>query len=110
MPPDNLFCFEKIGDMCGIYDKPFEAVLKPFQAVFTVGTADLTLVAIWGILLGIVWLRTSNLMLVSILGVLVSSSLTAIFEPARGIGLILVGVSVGITLFQLIRHKIQTFA
>ena len=106
MPPDNLFCFEKIGDLCGIYDKPFEAVLKPFEA--TLG--DLTMVVIWGILIGVLWLRTSNLMLVSIVGILVSSSLTAVYEPARGIGLILVGISVGITLFQLIRHKVQTFA
>lgn len=107
MPPDNLHCFETFSsNLCGFFDNPFQAVLSPFQA--TLG--DLTLVAIWGILLGILWIRTENLMLVGIIGILVSSSLTAIYEPARGIGLLLMGVAIGITLFQLVRHKISSFS
>jgi len=105
--PENLFCFETFSSkMCNFADSPFDAVLQPFHA--TLG--DLSLVAIWGILLGILWIRTNNLMLVSMVGILVSSSLATVYEPARGIGLLLVGVSIGITLFQVIRHKIQTFA
>lgn len=107
MPPNNLFCFEKMdGNLCGFYDSPFSAVLEPFNS--TLG--DLTMVVMYGLLLGVLWIRTQNLMLVSVVGILVSSSLTAVYEPARGIGMLLVGVSIGITLFQLIRHKIQTFA
>lgn len=107
MPPDNLHCFETFSsNLCGFFDNPFQAALAPFQA--TLG--DLTLVAIWGILLGILWIRTENLMLVGIIGILVSSSLTAIYEPARGIGLLLMGVAIGITLFQLVRHKISSFS
>jgi len=92
--------------MCNFTDSPFNAVLQPFHA--TLG--DLSLVAIWGILLGILWIKTNNLGLVSIVGILVASSISTVYEPARGIGLLLVGVSIGIMLFQLIRHKISTFA
>lgn len=110
MPPGNLNCFEtftsNLGPLCGFMDNPFQAVLKPLEA--TLG--DLTLVAIWGILLGILWIRTQNLMLVGIIGILVAGSISAVYEPAKGIGLLLMGVAVGVTLFQLIRHKISSFS
>jgi|TARA_B110000438_G_C15559304_1_gene540415 hypothetical protein len=107
--PDNLYCFEKFNStapLCGFFDNPFQAVLSPITA--TLG--DLTLVALWGILLGVLWIRTQNLMLVGMVGILVSSSLTVVYEPARGIGLLLMGVAIGVTLFQLIRHKISSFS
>ncbi len=100
-------CFEKMsGNMCNFYESPFAAVLAPFNSIL----GDLTLVVIWGIILGILWLRTENLMLVSIVGLVISSTAVGLYEPAAGMGLVLVGVSIGITIFQLIRHKIQTFA
>ena len=104
-------CFEKLDTtasdfMCGAFSSPFAAVLAPLNAIL----GDLTLVIIWGIILGILWLRTENLMLVSIVGLVISSTAVGLYEPAKGMGLLLVGVSVGITIFQLIRHKIQTFA
>lgn len=117
MPPTNLQCFEQFtGSFCGFFENPFGAVLKPIG--FALGDADGTLglgfAIMWGILLGILWIRTENLMLVSIVGLLVASTTTAIDSTGelgiRGMGLLLVGVSIGITLFQLIKHKIQTFA
>lgn len=117
MPPTNLQCFEQFtGNFCGFFDNPFGAVLKPIG--FALGDVDGTLglgfAIMWGILLGILWIRTENLMLVSIVGLLVASTTTAIDSTGelgiRGMGLLLVGVSIGITLFQLIKHKIQTFA
>jgi len=117
MPPTNLQCFEQFtGSFCGFFDNPFGAVLKPIG--FALGDADGTLglgfAIMWGILLGILWIRTENLMLVSIVGLLVASTTTAIDSTGelgiRGMGLLLVGVSIGITLFQLLKHKIQTFA
>ena len=105
--PTNTFCFEKFDSgLCGFFTDPFNAVLQPFNSVL----GDLTIVAFWGILLGILWIRTENLMLVSLVGILLSGTITAVYAPAQGIGLLLVAVSIGITLFQLIRHKIQTFA
>lgn len=100
-------CFEKMdGNMCNIFTNPFSAVMEPFNAIL----GDLTLVVIWGIILGILWLRTENLMLVSIIGLVISATATGLYEPAQGMGLLLVGISIGIIIFQLIRHKIQTFA
>jgi hypothetical protein len=92
--------------MCGIFESPFAAVLKPFDAVL----GDLTLVVIWGVILSILWLKTENLMLVSIVGILISSTVTGLYPQAQGMGLLLMGVSIGIVVFQLVRHKIQTFA
>ena len=100
-------CFEKFtGNMCGFFDSPFTAVLEPFNSIL----GDLTLVVIWSIVLGILWLRTENLMLVSIVGLVISATATGLYEPAAGMGLLLGGVSMGIPVFQLVRHKIQTFA
>jgi hypothetical protein len=105
--PPVTYCFETLeSGLCGFFSDPFKAVLEPFNAVL----GDLTLVAFWGILLGILWIRTENLMLVSIVGILVSGTIATVYAPAQSIGLLLVAVSIGITLFQLIRHKIQTFA
>jgi len=99
-------CFETFETMCGVFENPFSAVMMPFQNVL----GDLTLVIVWGAILGILWLKTENLALCSIVGILISSTVTGLYEPAQGIGLLLVGVSVGILVFQLIRHKVQTFA
>lgn len=104
-------CFEKTDHtasdfMCGAFTNPFSASLAPLNAIM----GDLTLVVIWGIVLGIIWLRTENLMLVSIVGLVISATAAGLYEPAQGMGLLLVGVSIGITIFQLVRHKIQTFA
>jgi len=114
MPGPEPYCFETLeSGLCGFFTDPFHAVQAPFSAIL----GDLTIVAFWGILLGILWIRTENLMLVSIVGLLVSGTFVAyeqsqvtLYEPAVSIGMILVAVSIGITLFQLIRHKIQTFA
>ena len=107
MPPDNLHCFETFSsNLCGFFDNPFQAVLAPFQA--TLG--DLTLVAIWGILLRILWIRTENLMLVGMVGIVVSTSISAIYEHARGLGILLMGVGIGVTSFELVRHTISSFS
>lgn len=100
-------CFEKFdGNMCGFFESPFAAVMEPFNAIL----GDLTLVIIWGAILGILWIRTENIMLCSVVGLLISTTVTSLYEPAQGMGLLLVGVSIGIAIFQIVRHKIQTFA
>ena len=103
-------CFETYDTMCNIFNEPFAAVLKPFDAVLGTGELGLTIAVIWGIIVGVLWLKTGNLMLVSIVGIVIATSVTGIFPEAVGIGYLLIGVSLGIVIFQLIRHKIQTFA
>lgn len=108
-------CFETYDTMCNIFNEPFAAVLKPFDAVLggpdgLGGIGGLTIAVIWGIIVGVLWLKTGNLMLVSIVGIVIATSVTGIYPEAVGIGYLLIGVSLGIVIFQLIRHKIQTFA
>ena len=100
-------CFEQIsGNLFCIFDNPFTAVMMPLESIL----GGLTLVVIWGIVLGALWLRTENLALVSIVGLVISATATGLHPEATGMGLLLVGVSMGILIFQLVRHKIQTFA
>ena len=65
-------CFETYDTMCNIFNEPFAAVLKPFDAVLggpdgLGGIGGLTIAVIWGIIVGVLWLKTGNLMLVSII-------------------------------------------
>ena len=103
-------CFETYDTMCNVFNEPFTAVLKPFDAILGSGIEGLTIAVIWGIILGVLWLKTENLMLCSIVGIVIATSVTGIYPEAQGIGYLLIGVSLGIVIFQLVRHKIQTFA
>ena len=104
--------YEKAGEyMCNIFNEPFKAVLEPFDAIFGgAGELGFTIAIIWGIIIGILWLSTGNIMLCSIVGVVIASSVTGIYPQAQGVGFLLIGLSLGIIIFQLVRHKIQTFA
>lgn len=72
-----------------------------------------SLVIIWGGLIGIIWFKTENIMLMSIVGIIVASTITiggtGISQQAIQIGYMLVGVSFGILVFQLIRQRITLF-
>src|SRR3972149_3216424 len=72
--PNNPECFEQ-PDQEGcpsFFDAPFDRMLDPFNAVFE----DFTFVVIWGIIVGILWLRVSNTMMVAVFGVLLAALFT----------------------------------
>lgn len=74
-----------------------------------------SLVIIWGGLIGIIWFKTENIMLMSIVGIIVAATITiggstGISQQAVQIGYMLVGVSFGILIFQLVRQRITNFA
>lgn len=73
-----------------------------------------SLVILWGGLIGIIWFKTENIMLMSIVGIIVASTITigstGISQTAVQIGYMLVGVSFGILMFQMIRQRITNFA
>lgn len=91
-------CFD--GDIFNVINRgliPLEAVVPGYS-----------LVIVWGGILGILWFKTQNVMLIGIVGVIVSSTFTVTFLPAAlGVGLLLFGVSLGIMLFQLLRQRIN---
>src|SRR3972149_3553209 len=72
--PNDPECFEQ-PDQEGcpsFFDAPFDRMLDPFNAVFE----DFTFVVIWGIIVGILWLRVSNTMMVAVFGVLLAALFT----------------------------------
>tara|TARA_Y100001947_G_scaffold153856_1_gene157223 strand:+ start:919 stop:1437 length:519 start_codon:yes stop_codon:yes gene_type:complete len=85
---------------------PLGTMLQPFDHIFQ----GMSLVIFWGLLLGILWLRTENPMLVGMIGVVMVSAYSYAvdptmqspeFETARWTGGILLVISVGISLYQL---------
>ena len=97
-------CFE-LGT-CPWATDPLNTMLLPFDSIF----GGLSLVIFWALAVGILWLRTENPMLVGLIGVVMVSSYSYAvdptlqspeFETARFVGVVLLVVSVGISLYQL---------
>ena len=107
--PGSL-CFEDPDDLCGLASGDpalvFSGVLEPLESQL----AGYGLVIVWGGILSFVWFKTENIMTVAIVGLFVAATITGINENARGIGLLLVAVSIGILLFQMIRQRISIFS
>jgi len=97
---------------CNFGEKPIESILTPISHAFTTSingvTLDFSILAIWGLILGILYMRTHNPMLVGVVGVFLVVILQSQL-PSEGvvIGYILVGVSIGIALYNLVIKKIK---
>jgi len=79
--PNSPECFE-VPDMDGcptFFDQPFDRMFDPFNAVFQ----DFTFVVVWAIIIGILWLRVSNTMMVGVIGVVLAALFTRP-DPATG--------------------------
>ena len=107
MPDDELFCFERIQAdgmiLCGLLDKPFESMLEAYNPIFQ----DLTIAVLWGIIMAVLWMKVQNTALVGIVGLVIAGSVIGISEESFRVGLLLVAVSMGIILFQLVQQRIQ---
>lgn len=97
--PDDPSCYEK-GD-CPFFQEPFDTMIIPFSVTF----GDFTFVVIWGLIIGIIWLRTSHTMLTAVVGI----SLAVLFtegggfsDDAKTIGYSLVAFATAILLYQLL--------
>ena len=99
---ETFLCFEQnpLTD-CNFIDAPLEAMIEPFNAIFGVWFFPI----IWGIILGVLWLRTQNTMLVGIVGLIISTTISAFYEPVRGMGVLLFLVAAGVTLYHVVRHR-----
>lgn len=95
-------CFER-GD-CNLFERPFDAMIEPYSA--TLG--DFTLVAIWAVIMGILWLRVSNTMMVGVIGVALAALFTQGFsETAQTIGYALLAIAVAIAIYQLLIVRVH---
>lgn len=99
--PANPACWE-LGT-CDLFSHPLDAMLQPWVDNF----GPLTYVLIWGIILGIIWLRTHHTMLVGSVGVLIAGfftidNLNALNPQILLVGFALLGLSVSVLLYQLV--------
>ena len=102
-------CWE-LGE-CLFAEDPLTVMLMPFDSVF----AGFSLVVFWGLLVGILWIRTHNTMMVSLIGITMvatymasAESVSPEFEQARIIGAVLILVSMGFAVYQMFIHKPHT--
>jgi hypothetical protein len=106
----DCFCWE-IGK-CEFASDPYGVMTMPFDEVF----GGLALVIFWSVIIGILWLRTENPMLVGMIGTAMTATylasletmadVPAEFDQARIIGGVLFAVSLGFTLYHIIQSKI----
>ena len=107
-------CFIEFGRECADWElgetqftsNPLGTMLQPFDHIFQ----GMSIVVFWALLIGIVWLRTENPMLVGILGVTMVAAYSYTldptlqspeFETARTVGGALLLASLGISVYQL---------
>ena len=112
-------CFIEFGRECATWElgetaftsNPLGTMLLPFDHMFQ----GMSIVIFWSLLIGILWLRTENPQLVGIIGVVMVSAYSYAvdpslqspeFETARFVGTVLILVSVGISVYQLIATRI----
>ena len=94
-------CYET--STCDFTQGAFNVMLMPLQ--WNLG--DFTPVVLWGILIGIIWLRTHSVQLVGVVGIALNSLLVTFYAPAREVGLLLLALSVGIVVYQLITNRLH---
>ena len=103
-------CFEDVEDMCGLLSgdptQTFSAMMAPLESQLE----GFGLVVLWGGILGIIWFKTENIMLIGIVGIAIGATITGLDPEALGIGMLMLGVSFGILLFQLIRQRPAIFS
>lgn len=103
-------CFEDVDDLCGLSsgdpETVFSAILTPLESQI----AGLGFVIFWGGILAVIWFKTENIMIVSFVGIIVNATIIGFSEEARGFGLLLLGVSNGLLIFQLVRQRISIFS
>ena len=94
-------CFKDAS--CDFEKDGFGVLLMPLQ--WNLG--ELTPVAIWGFFVGIIWLRTHSVQLVGIVGLVVNSMMISFYEPARTVGYVLLALSIGIVIYQLVTNRLH---
>lgn len=113
--PGSL-CFESYsGNLCGLLSGNFTQVTSSFREPLETLLPGFSLVILWGGLMGIVWFKTENIMIMSIVGIAVAATITiggstGISQTAVQIGWLLVAVSFGVLIFQMLRQRITLFS
>jgi len=89
-------CYE-LGT-CDFFLHPLDTMLEPFLHIF----GAYFYIIIWGLLIGILWLRVSNTMLVAIVGVLLAVVIQTQFTTeTQTIGYGLMALAIAVALYQI---------
>ena len=102
-------CFEQIDNLCGLLTGNPQDMMGAVRQPLESQVPGFSLVILWGGLLGIIWFKTENIMLLGIVGVFVAATIVGLSDTAKGIGMLLLGVSIGILIFQLIRQRVNLY-
>ncbi len=109
-------CFE-LGT-CDVFANPLDAMLEPFFCAFSFGTevqtgescstgsGQIFLIIIWGLIIGIIWLRTSSTMITGVIGIGVATLFT-FNEKTILVGIVLLGAAIGIVVYQLYKQRLD---
>ena len=89
--------------LCGLLESPFESMLEAYNPIFQ----DLTIAVLWGVIMAVLWMKVQNTALVGIVGLVIAGSVIGLSEESFRVGLLLVAVSMGIILFQIVQQRIQ---
>jgi hypothetical protein len=108
--PSDPSCYE-LGNFtasddnpCNIFGQPLTALATPFLEAF----GDFTYVVVWGIIMGVLWLRVQNTMMVGLVGILLASVFTFGFDhDTQVIGYGLLVAAIGIALYQMITTRLH---
>jgi len=91
------------GTFCDFVQAPFDSMLKPFEIIFGVFTYPI----FYGIFIGIIWLKTKDIMLTGVLGVftvggaITGGVLTDWNDQIIQMGILLLAIAIGVVVYQL---------
>jgi hypothetical protein len=89
-------CYE-LGT-CDFFAAPLDVMLEPFVAVF----GAFFYIIIWGLLIGILWLRVSNTMVVAVVGVVLAILIQTQFTTeTQTVGYALLALAITVALYQI---------
>lgn len=107
---ENPTCYE-LGN-CDFFESPFNTLILPYSEVF----GNYIFVLIWALIIGILWLRLGNTMVVGMIGIALAAlfmspldtdgdgntDFTAFSGDAQLIGYVLLGVAVTVAIYQIL--------
>lgn len=106
---DPQYCFEDAADLCGLASGDPATIFAGIMDPLETQVPGFAMIIFWGGIMAILWFKTENIMLLGLIGIFVNATIIGISGTAQGIGLLLLGVSNGLLLFQLFRQRIQIF-
>ena len=106
-PPDDPSCVED-GTYCDFTQAPFDAMIQPIALVFGVFTYPI----LYGIFLGIIWIRTRDPMTTGIIGLFMAGAgigagvLSDWNDQIIAMGALLFIIALGVVFYQLYIDKL----